>query len=102
MCVTAWVKGQLFILVGGSRQTVEDYNPGSALLYVHGILQHKRRKSLGVKLGLLHASTERISHGRVFWELPRPLSGITDGGSAEMLDNHPSTQQKKKEKKKKK
>lgn len=40
---------------------------------------------------------QSIGHGRVFWESPRPLSGITDGGSAEMLDNHPSTQKKKEE-----
>lgn len=66
------------------------------MVYVHGILQHKQMKSFGVKLRFLRASTDRISHGCVFWELPRPLSGITDGGSGETLDNHPPRQKKKK------
>lgn len=53
-------------------------------------------KSFGVKLRFLRVSTDHISHGRVFWELPRPLSGITDGGSAESLDNHHPRKKKKK------
>lgn len=53
---------------------------------------------MGVKLCFLRANTKRISHGWVFWELPRPHSGITDGGSVEMLDNHPPREKKKKKK----
>lgn len=67
------------------------------MVYAHGILQSKRRKSLGVQLWCLRVSTQRISQGLVFWELPRPLRGITDGGAAEMMDNHHAKKKKKKD-----